>query len=128
MDMYFEYTYLENDIHYFKWLSRSAESNSEYYDCIKQIYDSLPEDTEVVRILHDYQHLAYAPLENIVPKIKSLQSQYPNLNRKIAYLSTDELTATLLKSVTNATNRTGTRKFFKPSEKHQAIQWLVAMS
>ncbi len=125
MPQYFEYTHLESHIHYFKWLSRSEDAAIEYFDFITQLYDDLPKDTQVIRILHDYQHLTFIPLANVFPKIKTLQSMYPNLNRRIAYLSDDKMTETLLDSITIVAKRTGNRKFFKLNEKQLAIKWLL---
>lgn len=125
MSKHFEYIHLQSDIHHFKWLSRSEDSVSQYYDFIVQLYADLPEETTTVRILHDYKHLTFIPLANIFPKIKSLQIIYPNLNRRIAYISNDNQTETLLKSVAKTANRTGKRKFFKPNEEHLAIKWLL---
>lgn len=125
MSEYFEYTYLQTGIHRFKWLSRSENSAKAYYDFIVKLYGNLPDKSATVRILHDYQHLSFIPLANVFPSIKSLQSMYPHLERKIAYLSNDPMTETLLKSITDTVNRTGRRKFFKSNEEHLAIKWLL---
>ena len=125
MMKYFEYTYLDSDIHCFKWLSKSEDAAKQYYNFIIQVYDNLSHDTQTIRILHDYQHLSFIPLANVFPAIKSLQLMYPNLNRRIAYLSDGELTETLMESVTIMANRTGNRKFFHSTEEQLAIQWLL---
>jgi len=125
MAMYFEYTYLESDIHYFKWLSRSEDATEQYFTFITQLYNDLPQDTQTIRILHDYQHLSYIPLANVFPKMKLLQEMYPNLDRKIAYLSDGKVTETLLDSVAIIVGRSGSRRFFQPHEKQLAIEWLL---
>jgi len=125
MSKFFEYKHLQSDIHHFKWLSRSEAAAIQYFDFITQIYDDLPTNAKVIRILHDYQHLTFIPLANVFPKIKALQLMYPDLNRRIAYLSDDKTTETLLDSITIVAQRTGNRKFFKLSEKQLAIDWLL---
>jgi len=125
MAKHFEYVHLQSDIHRFKWLSRSEDSANEYYDFITQIYDDLPAKITTVRILHDYQHLSFVPLANVFPKLKLLQTIYPKVHPRVAYLSNVELTETLLKSMTIMANRTGNRHFFKSNEERLAIEWLL---
>lgn len=126
MAKHIQYVYLESDIHRFKWLRISEEGTLEYYDLICEIYDKLPKHTTTIRILHDYQDLAFTPFTNILPKMKKLQLAYPNLKRRIAYLSNSDATHTLVDFVTNVVNRTGKRNFFKLNEEQLAIKWLLS--
>lgn len=126
MAKHIEYVYLESDIHHFKWLRISEEATIEYYDLICGIYDNLPENTTTIRILHNYHDIAFTPFTNILPKMKSLQLAYPNLKRRIAYLSNSDATHTLVDFVTNTVNRTGKRNFFKLDGEQLAIEWLLS--
>lgn len=126
MSSYFEHIYLESGIHRIKWLSRSGDSAQAYFEFIVDLYTNLPDNTEEIRILHDYQHILFLPTGNILPQMKTLQSMYPNLKRKIAYLSDAESIETLMNSIVDVTQRSGDRKFFKPNQEHLAIEWLLS--
>lgn len=126
MSEYFEYSRLESDIHRFKWLDMSAKATSSYFDYIALIYYELTKDQQVVRILHDYQNIQFVPSSNIFQKTRSLQSMYPHLERRIAYVSNHNITEFLIYTLTYTVNRTGTRRFFQSTQEHLAIEWLLS--
>ncbi|GEM_PF-5204679 len=128
MEKYFEYRYLDAGIHYFKWLDVSADATSAYYDFIIQIYKDIPDDGRTVRMIHDYRTVQFIPSSNIFPKARSLQSKFPNLNRKIAYLSFNHMTEHLVTTLAQAVNRRGTRHFFTQDEEKLAMDWLLCDS
>lgn len=126
MSEYFEYSRLESGIHRFRWLDMSTKATSSYFDCITLIYDELSTDQQVVRILHDYQYIQFIPSSNIFGKTRSLQSMYPHLDRRIAYISNHDITEFLIYTLTYTVNRTGTRRFFQATQAHLAIEWLLS--
>jgi len=125
MSKYFEYICLESGIHYFTWFDRSQAGSDEYYSFILKLYASLPEDVKVVRILHDYQYISTFPFPKVLNFTKLLQISYPNLQRRIAYISDDSITQALIDSLVIMSSRSGKRQFFRAHEEQQAIDWLL---
>lgn len=125
MPTHFEYVCLPIGIHRFTWLNRSEDATIEFYNFIQQVYDTLPTEVTVVRILHDYQHLSFIPLVNVLPKVQLLKSQYPHLKRRVAYLSNDGHIEALIKSIETMADQTGSRQYFTPTDEHLAIAWLL---
>lgn len=121
-----QYTYLEAGIHRFNWLNWSASGASEFHDLISQLYNDLPRETEVIRILHDYSCTPLIPFPKVLSSLKLLQHLHPTMNRRIAYLKSDDLLSALIIPAVLISNRTGKRKFFYSNEEEQAIEWLLA--
>ena len=125
MSEHLKFTYLEEGIYRFRWLNRSEAAGTEFYSLITRLYDELPQDTKVIRILHDYRHVSSLPLFEVTSRIQSLQGKYPNLNRRIAYLSDYNLIEPLIVSLAIVSKRSGTRRFFESSQEREAIDWLL---
>ncbi len=123
---YFEYTYLQSDIHCFKWLSKSEEAHNEYFDFITSTYRSVTDNQHIIRILHDYRSTPFLPPDSIFSKTRKLQSEFPNLNRKIAYLLDDDMSAILVETLTRTLGRFGTRRYFTADQEQDAIEWLLS--
>ena len=118
-------TRLDNGIHEFTFTESSREAVDEFTDHVKRVLDTTPMDAPPTCYLVDNSQVEFVPLTYARVKIKEMDAHRPEGRdpSRVALLY-DGFMVYIANSVLAVTLKNRFR-FFKPSDRDRAMDWLL---
>jgi len=114
---------LDNGIHKVTWYSNETEEMERFAQWFMEQIADLPSGS-MVRVLHDYSHIGTPSFS----RLRHVMSRYDlsdNITLRVAHIYDDSIYPVIMKNVTLVTGIQADRRYFRPSEESDAIEWLL---